>query len=474
MRWPIRNQILLPFVATGVLTVGAIAVTTSWIAVRNVEAGIRTQLAHVVAALEGASFPLTPNVLTQLRALSGAHFVLLDSSRRRVATTLGDLPQGDNLVSDDQWLRLDHTVVGEEGPFDIAGVNYFAGRVRWVDSRGGGHVLVLYPHADWRAARWQAMSPPLLIGGALLLVTVTASIVLSRRFGRRIQRMQTQVARIAAGNFQPIAASPIDDELRDLSLAVNRMATALAESMQRIRETERSTLLTQLVGGLAHQLRNAITGARISVQLHQRRCAAADDDALDVALKQLRLTEEQIKALLRVTRGETRSPVSGDVSEILQQTVALVRPICEHHRITLESDDAAADWAIDDADAMRAALLNLMMNAVEAAGPRGLIRVRTNVERHGLRITIADNGRGFPENVDIFQSFFTTKPEGVGLGLSLARQAVDDCGGTLTAHRDDGMTVFEIALVRHGKEDHLLLLDSIDTASAQELSIGSR
>ncbi|MGD9853876.1 MAG: PAS domain-containing sensor histidine kinase [Planctomycetaceae bacterium] len=473
MRWPIRNQILVPFVAIGVLTAGSIAVTTSWIAVRDVEFGIKSQLSHVVRALEGASFPLTPNVLAQLRSLSGAHFVLLDQNRRLIATTIPDLAGDVPVLSVENWKKLDHTVVGDADPVEVSGSRYFAGRVRWVDSRGGGSVLVLYPHADWRAARWEAMSPPLVVGGILLLVTVGASVVLSRRFGRRIHRVQSQVTRIADGDFRPIETSPIDDELKDLSLAVNRMSAALAESLQRVRETERSALLTQLVGGLAHQLRNAITGARISVQLHQRRCAAREDDALDVALKQLRLTEEQIKALLRVTRGETRSPLRGDVSAVLDQTVALVRPICDHHRITLEAEPADAAWTIDDADAMRAALLNLLMNAVEAAGPGGLIRIHTELHSHGLRISIADNGPGFSADRDAFQTFFTTKPEGIGLGLSLAKQAVEECGGTLTARREDPMTVFEIALVRSAAGDRAgseALLETMPT----ELSTGVR
>lgn len=448
MRWPIRNQILLPFVAIQVLTVGSIAVTTSWLAVRTAEEGIQSKLASVVATLEGASFPLTPSVLRQLKSLSGAELLLVDGRRRVVESTF---PKSSNVaaaLSDQNWQRLDRTVVGDYDPVEIAGERFFAGRVRWVDSRGGGFVIVLFPHADWRAAQWAAISPPLLIGCGLLIFTVTASIYLSRRLGGRIHRVQAQVAKIADGDFEPIPTSRVDDELRDLSLGVNRMASALEESLQRVRESERSALLTQLVGGVAHQLRNAITGARISVQLHQRRCEKREDDALAVALKQLRLTEEQIKSLLRVTRGESRSSARGDLSEILDGTLALITPICEHQKLALKVDSKKVHWIIDDADAMRAALLNLLMNAVEAAGPKGMVRVETRAGHARLHISIADNGPGFPEGVDIFQTFYSSKPEGVGLGLSLARQAVEDCGGSLTARREDGMTVFEITLAQ--------------------------
>ncbi|MBW3542324.1 MAG: HAMP domain-containing histidine kinase [Planctomycetes bacterium] len=325
---------------------------------------------------------------------------------------------------------------------------YFAGRVQRREGFGKGSVFVLYPERSWALARWQAMSPPLAIGGVLLLPTVIASVWIAKRIGGRIQTVGQQVSRIAGGDFTPVGVTSVNDELRDLAEGVNRMAVALDESMRSIRERERSALLTQLVGGLAHQLRNALTGARTSIQLHRRHCGSRDDEAIDVALRQLTLTEEQIKALLRLTRGESRPSSSASVSTILDETISLVRPVCAHKKIRFFYERGDVEWHVSDSDAMRGALLNLMMNAIEAAGPLGVVRVGSSREASSVVIEVADNGPGVPMEIadDVFDPFFTTKDEGVGLGLALARKAAQDCDGTLSLHRSNGMTVFRLAL----------------------------
>ena len=104
-----------------------------------------------------------------------------------------------------------------------------------------------------------------------------------------------------------IEVAPVgrEDEVADLALSVNRMCSQLKEMQQTIHRSERSRLLAQLGAGLAHQLRNSLTGAKLSVQLHAKRHPdAAADQTLSVALRQLALTEEQVRGLLSIGRVE--------------------------------------------------------------------------------------------------------------------------------------------------------------------------
>lgn len=452
MRWPIRNQILLPFVAIQVVTVAAIAVSFAWIAVRQVEEEITLRVSNVLSTLRTASYPLTPAVLDQLRSLSGAHFVVIDEQGAPTASTMAADDVWIAELSRQPWRASESEILGNLPTLTLDGERYFAGRVPVRRAPGPTtSVLVLYPVRSWALARWQAMFPPLAIGGGLLVLTVVASMETARRIGRRIQNVERQVGRIAGGDFAPVPMPGVDDELRDLAESINRMAAALDESMRSIRENERSSLLRQLVGGLAHQLRNALTGARASIQLHRRRCTSQDGESIEVALKQLTLTEEQIKALLRLTRGECGTPCPGVLGELLDETVSLVRPICAHRRIDFSYECGAMDARVSDADAIRGALLNLMMNAVDAARPGGAVGVRAEKgPDEGIVIEVFDNGPGVPAEMaeDVFTPFFTTKSEGVGLGLALARKATQDCGGALEWHRQDGLTVFRLALPR--------------------------
>src|SRR5439155_9042539 len=104
----------------------------------------------------------------------------------------------------------------------------------------------------------------------------------------RILTLERRTRLIAAGDFSPMPLPRFNDELRDLSKSVNDMAQRIAQMQDTLRKTEQVGLLGQVSGGLAHQLRNGVTGARLAVQLHARECTGpADAEPLQVALRQL-------------------------------------------------------------------------------------------------------------------------------------------------------------------------------------------
>ena len=148
--------------------------------------------------------------------------------------------------------------------------------------------------------------------------------------------MQRQVARIAAGDFQELDLKGRGDEVAELTSSINRMCAQLKEMQQTIQHSERARLLAQLAAGLAHQLRNSLTGARLSVQLHAKRHpAAAGDETLTVALRQLALTEEHVKGLLSVGRVERHPAEVCELSQLLADVAFLVGPACQHAKVTL-------------------------------------------------------------------------------------------------------------------------------------------
>jgi signal transduction histidine kinase len=303
----------------------------------------------------------------------------------------------------------------------------------------------MFPRDQLRALERDAIAGPLLTGGWILVLTILATTWISHRIGRRMQRIERHAARIAGGDFGPVTLSQRNDEIRDLSLSVNQMAEGLRRWSESVRESERSQLIAQVVAGLAHQLRNALTGIRMAIQVHQRRCPNKADASLDVALTQLSLTEQQIRGLLGLTRGEHRSVVAGHAGRLLDEIAAMIEPVCEHRRIeftyTARCDRNAT---VADADAFRSAVLNLCMNGVEAAGRPGVLSLTAEQSPTALEVAIADNGPGVPESIrdTLFAPFVTTKPEGVGLGLALARTAAENLGGAVELSRDGGRTVF--------------------------------
>src|SRR5262249_43273723 len=141
---------------------------------------------------------------------------------------------------------------------------------------------------------------------------------------------------IAAGDFSPMPLPRRDDEIRDLARSVNEMAQQLAQYQETVKRTERLRLLGQVSGGLAHQLRNGVTGARLAVQLHARGCnGQADAESLDVALRQLALVESHLKRFLDLGKAAELQRQPCDLSALIDETVALLQPQCRHARIDL-------------------------------------------------------------------------------------------------------------------------------------------
>jgi len=443
MRWPIRNQILLPLTALQVAVISVVTAWAAWTATGRVRDDAEQRVANVRQLLERATFPLTEPVLQQLRLLSGAEYAVFDNAGQLSFSTF--TPDVGS-ISALQAAAQQATERQSENDVMVGPAAY---RAEWIAaSRPAGpplRVMVLFPRDQLRALEQDAIAGPLLTGGWILVLTILATTWISYRIGRRMQRIERHAARIAGGDFAPVTLSRRNDEIRDLSQSVNQMAEGLQTLTVSIRESERSQLISQVVAGLAHQVRNALTGIRMAIQVHQRRCANKADSSLEVALAQVSLTEQQIRGLLGLTRGEHRSIVAGPAAVLLDEIAAMIGPVCEHRRIEFTyAADCDPSMLVADADAFRSAVLNLCMNGVEAAGRPGVLSLTAQQTDAALEVAVADNGPGVPELVreSLFTPFVTTKPEGVGLGLALARSAAEDLGGAVELSRRGGLTVF--------------------------------
>jgi C4-dicarboxylate-specific signal transduction histidine kinase len=231
------------------------------------------------------------------------------------------------------------------------------------------------------------------------------------------------------------------------------------EAVQREREelahALRVATLGELATSLAHEINQPLAAIASNAQAAQRLLGGGVlDPEIPEMLHDIRADAQRAAQIIRRLRvlfkkeHAERHPV--DVTEVIKEVVALLRKELERREITLEvALHADLPRVLGDIVQLQQVLLNVLVNATEAMGrergPRDL-RVATGVGEPGvLSITVRDSGVGVPpgELERIFQRFVTTKPEGLGMGLSISRSIVDAHGGRIwaTANPDGGLTV---------------------------------
>lgn len=458
MRWSIRNQIMLPLLAVAILSLTAVGIVNAILTEQRTRDHVERQLQQVINVLSTSSFPLTSTVLRQMHDLSSADFVLIDEHGSVVATTLRDAvtPPERVAVSRIQDVQLGHSS-------QLDGKWYFHTLVRLpLGAQGArsGVLHVLFPQDEYRRAWRQSFVPSFVVGAITSLVLAGVGWLIARRMSIAIHGLKGEVLRIAQGDFQEAPLPAIDDELRDLSAAVNRTAAMLAEFEQQVRRSEQMRTLSIVGASIAHQLRNAVTGCRMALDLHATECRTADDEeCLVVAKRQLKLMESQLQRFLRIgKRPEVLTRRDIDLGTLVEDLLPLVRPAAQHAGVALECQIPSAQLVINgDEEALSQVLINLLLNAIEAAQQQGLkeqerasfVRVEIAADNaDDVHIVISDSGGGPGEAVaaTLFEPFVTSKAEGAGLGLTVANEVIAAHGGTIDWRRKDEMTQFRVAL----------------------------
>lgn len=280
--------------------------------------------------------------------------------------------------------------------------------------------------------------------------------ILRRSLLRPMERLGRQVAALGrdAPPPEPLLDSPA--ELADLAEALEHARVSLDEYRRRLVESERLTAIGQLAAQLAHNLRNPLASIRAAAQI-----AGRQGNVDDYARKRL---DEIVAATDRLTRWVT------GLTEFARPQIAPMEPrdlapLLEQVRESVTAELAAKDLRIEvvvppdglmiphEPSSLEQAVFAAVMNAIEASPVGGTIRLQAEWHRDEsppyccLRVT--DSGAGLPEGPpeQVFESHFTTKPAGMGLGLALARQAVRRHGGIVTARANpEGGAIIEFRL----------------------------
>jgi len=226
---------------------------------------------------------------------------------------------------------------------------------------------------------------------------------------------------------------------------------------RRARDEEQAALLGQVASGLAHEIRNPLSTLSMNLQLLREDWADPASEReqraarrLDTILREIERLDRVLEDLLRFSAGHRLRLDRVDVNRVVDELLDFCAPQAEKARVRIARALAPSLPPVEaDANLLRQAMHNLLVNAQQAMPDGGEISVRTAAAGGAVRVAVADTGPGIPrENLDrIFNLYFSTKPGGTGLGLPMAKKIVDEHRGTISVESEPGRgTTFTVSL----------------------------
>ncbi len=217
---------------------------------------------------------------------------------------------------------------------------------------------------------------------------------------------------------------------------------------RRRRQDEHLAFAGAMADGIIHDFRNPLSALKLDVQMIQReaaRGAEARPERLGELGGRAARTIDRIDALLKeflfVGRPDAAAREPVDLVACVRDCLDLLTPRFERLGVAIAAKLPEGGAVVEAHPAgLKRALLNILTNAEQASAPGGTIRVEVRVEPDAGVIEVADEGPGIPRHLRgrVFDMFVSGRPGGTGLGLSLARTAIEGCGGRVTAEEPRG------------------------------------
>ena len=429
-------RIFLKIFLTFWLTVIIVALSVGWVGYQF-RGRVESKARHELTKLLTARHELWLTLQSQgPEAARGA----LDASRYRNKLFLVG-PQGQDLLGRplpaelQERQKILRDVQNNSAAWNLPGVD----NPRFV----GYHIFLSPPsHPFWDIL---VRSPWLLL--LALAVSSLVAYALARHLSRPIDRLRLAAGRLAQGDLTARAGphpKRLHDELSELTLDFDQMAGQLEDLVGTHR---------RLLRDMSHELRTPLARMRLALGLAEKRGGTVDTVRLEREVEKLDQLVEQVLTVARLDAGENAQiDVLVDVSELLAMIVQDAAFEAEPHGKLVHYQRPENDaMLLADDRLLRAALENVIRNAVRYTPPGTTVEIALISESEGLAVRVRDHGEGVPEDSlsNIFKPFHRVEDSrdrrngGFGLGLAIAARAIKAHGGEIKARNcaDGGLEV---------------------------------
>ena len=309
------------------------------------------------------------------------------------------------------------------------------------------------------------------LGFGGIALGIILGLFISRSITNPIYELVLKVQGAARGKFikrvqldKSTILQELDSNVDDLIERINSTQADLDNERKRLEQAERLAALGRVSAMVAHEIRNPLTAIKMLIYSLRKDLAAHDEKRKDlqVIIKEIDRMEQFVQNFLQFSRPMEPRFEAVNLHEVIGEAVLLLEAsFCKAGVILEEHYEADPGIVYADANQIKQAMMNLLLNAIAALKVGGKIAIQTrelesipgNGKQSDLVISIADTGCGISENLKstIFEPFVSGREGGIGLGLSIAHQIVQQHGGRLEVNNNvEGGATFSIHLPRNG------------------------
>lgn len=280
---------------------------------------------------------------------------------------------------------------------------------------------------------------------AAIVTAIIAVLVISRFVSKPIGELAKMTNKISKGEFVKLEKNYNNSDVNEILDSLNKMSEDLEKYKSEILKQEKLSSIGELSSRLAHDIRNPLTvikGTLDFIKIKNKNLTPEDIEKFDRIDTAIYRMTHQIDNVLDFIKGKPLKLSLYPLQEIID---SVLLDISKPGGITIQTEDT--DIGIEcDSEAMKIVLINLIVNAIQSIGDKGVIKISSKIEDDKAIITVADSGPEIPESelANIFEPLYTTKQEGTGLGLASCKSLVEQHHGTITFHNNPKR--FEIVL----------------------------
>ena len=293
---------------------------------------------------------------------------------------------------------------------------------------------------------------------AAILLALLGTVILGYLWGRSfIQRIfaLTRVTRsIAEGKLDTRVTLTGQDEIRELGDAFNSMADRLVELQEDIRKQERQVMFGRIAAGLVHDLSHPIQNIGNSCKLILKMWEDAEyrDTFRRMVEREMQVVKRVLEDLQNIAKPIPLERFPIELNRSVGEAIESMQPLAETAGISLRAELTSEPLYIEgDLFALGRVYRNLVVNAIQATAPGGLVVAAVEGQGDRVQVRVYDTGCGIPADrlQAVFEDFVTTKRRGLGLGLAITRKIVEQLGGRISVASEVGKgTTFVIDFPR--------------------------